>query len=395
MSNSPALEWLYGVEKIGVKLGLESTRRLFEALEIDTSSTTVIHVAGTNGKGSTCAFIEAICRKLGKKTGLYTSPHLVNFNERIRVDFTPVDQAKLDGTILLLRDMVSNWDPHPTYFELSTALAVKTFVDAKVDVIVLETGLGGRLDSTNVVKSDLAVITQIALDHQAELGDTIQAIAGEKAGIIKPNQIVVTGNQRTEAHRVISARADEVGADFHVVKEAWLDEIGLSGGHQRWNAALAAEAIRSAFGDCETEIKSGIQSAVWPARFQLIDRPNKRPVIIDGAHNPAAMREVVRSWRDRFGAEKAAIVFGAVSDKEPQKLLAELTRITGALFPTSTPTERGLSAEELVEQTGITKANAADSFRLAIRMAEATQLPVLVTGSLFLAGEAVEYFEAI
>lgn len=388
MSSSAALDWLFGVEKIGVKLGLENTRRLFEAVEIDTRGTTVFQVAGTNGKGSTCAFIESICRALGKKTGLYTSPHLVSFNERIRIDFEPTDQQLLDVEILKLRDLVSDWDPHPTYFELSTALALRVFLDANVDVIVLETGLGGRLDSTNVVNSDVAVITQVSLDHEKFLGDTIELIAAEKAGIIKPDSIVVTGNQQAGVLTEIRTRAAELGAELRLVEQTWNGEIGLAGSHQLWNAALAAEAVRAIWPDSAEVASEAMKSTSWPARFQIIEQGEDPPIVIDGAHNPAAAAELVKTWIDRFGEEKAAIVFGAAADKKPELLLRELIPITGALFPTTTPTDRGLSAEELAKRAGAE--NPEPNVLRAIRMAKGTQLPVLVTGSLFLAGKTLE-----
>jgi dihydrofolate synthase/folylpolyglutamate synthase len=392
VSNSAALDWLFGTEKIGVRLGLENSRRLFKAAGIETGDATVFHAAGTNGKGSTCAFIESICRGLGKKTGLYTSPHLVSFNERIRINFEPVDQQLLDEEILRLREIVSGWDPHPTYFELTTALAVRVFVNAGVDTIILETGLGGRLDSTNIVDSDVAVITQIALDHEQFLGDTIRAIASEKAGIIGPRQKVVTGNQAPEVDREIAARAENVGSELIRVEHAWPGEIGLTGPHQRWNAALAVEAVRAIYGDCSSIAEESVRTTTWPARFQIFEQSDGPPIVIDGAHNPAAAAELAKTWCEKFGEQRAAIVFGAAADKQPQLMLKELIRITGALFPTTTPTERGLSAEGLVERVRpeAESVSPVPDVGRAIALAKGTRLPVLITGSLFLAGKALE-----
>lgn len=385
MSDSDALAWLYGVQKFGVKLGLDNTRRLLDALEIDTGGVKIFHVAGTNGKGSTCAFLESICRAAGQRTGLFTSPHLVSFNERVRLNFQPVGHDLIDTQIERIRALTANWDPHPTFFEIATALAMRVFLDAGVETIVLETGLGGRLDATNAIESDVAVITQIALDHQKHLGNTIEEIAAEKAGIIKPGKIVITGNQPIEAERVISARAAEVGGEIRLVEEPWAGELGMAGPHQRWNAALAAAAV-----DFAPEIvAAGLKSANWPGRFHVIEHEGAT-VVIDGAHNPAAARVLAQTWRERFGDQKAAIVFGAVEDKDPEGVLKELLTITGALFPTSIPTQRGLSADEIVERVNPAAARVAPSVEGAIHMAESTNLPVLITGSLFLVGKALE-----
>ena len=389
MRNSPALDWLYGVQTFGVKLGLDNTRRLFDALELDTSGVKVLHVAGTNGKGSICAYVESIARSMGFRTGLYTSPHLVSFRERFRFNFRPADENLLESELERLRELVENWDPHPTFFELTTALAVKIFLDAKVDVIVLETGLGGRLDATNVVDADVAVIAQVDMDHQQHLGDTIEQIAAEKAGIIKPGRLVLTANQPSSVMGVIHRRAEEVGAAVQVVDRAWEGPVGLSGAHQRWNAAIAASAAKVLFDAPDRAIRDGLEATTWPARFHILQSEGGNTIVVDGAHNPSASRQLARTWRERFGDRRAAIVFGAVADKKPEEMIRELAPIMGALFPTTTPSARGLSANELLSRVPTENARAEDDILRAIRMAEATQLPVLVTGSLFLAGAAL------
>src|SRR5262249_35887725 len=205
------LAWLYGLQRFGIKLGLETIRRLLDqccsgvcvkrpALAAANASTPkILHVAGTNGKGSVCAMIDAICRAQGYRTGMFTSPHLVTFRERIRVNGEMISEHAVAEGLTTIRDLIAKWDPHPTFFEGVTALAIKHFSDTKVEIIIMETGLGGRLDATNAIQSNVSVITQIDFDHEKWLGKTIPEIAAEKAGIIKPGVPVVSVSQRTEA----------------------------------------------------------------------------------------------------------------------------------------------------------------------------------------------------
>src|SRR5215471_21352459 len=227
-----ALAWLYGLQRFGIKLGLENIRRLLN--EIDLGSTRgsrvvfggspnnppkVIHVAGTNGKGSVCAMIDSICRAQGYRTGLFISPHLVTFRERIRVNGEMISEDAVADGLTMIRDLVADWDPHPTFFEVTTALALEHFGESEIDIAILETGLGGRLDATNAVQSDVSVITPIGLDHEDWLGYTLPAIAGEKAGIIKPGVPVVSAPQQRQAEEVIRARAAECGSPVQFVNE--------------------------------------------------------------------------------------------------------------------------------------------------------------------------------
>ena len=389
MKYPEALEWLYSTQKIGIKLGLDNTRRLLDALDVESSGVAVFHVAGTNGKGSVCAFLESICRARGLKTGLFTSPHLVSFRERIRIDFEPADAPGLAEKLSQIRELIADWDPHPTFFEITTALGMRTFLDAGVDAIVLETGLGGRLDSTNAIESDVAGITAISLDHQKWLGDSLAKIALEKAGIIKMGKpVVTTESQPEEALKVIREVAKSQLGPLHLVS-GYRGEIGLSGEHQSENAAIAEKMIQASPLEVpDSAIQSGIAKAIWPGRFHKINH-NGSTIIIDGAHNEAAAEALARTWKSRFGDQKAAIVFGAVEDKEPEKLLRALSPITGALFPTSIPSQRGMNAEGIAERAENVTLAAPDP-SLAMRLAMATQLPVLVTGSFFLAGKALE-----
>ncbi len=238
MTYQEALAWLYSLQRFGIKLGLENIQRLIRELDINLGSARasravsgaspetsgkprIIHVAGTNGKGSVCAMIDSICRAQKYCTGLFISPHLVTFRERIRVNGEMISETEVATGLINIRKLVADWDPHPTFFEIATALALKHFSEAKIDIVVLETGLGGRLDATSAVQSDVAVITPIALDHQEWLGDSLEKIAGEKAGIIKARTPVVSGPQPSEAEKVIRARAAECEAPLQFVEQPY------------------------------------------------------------------------------------------------------------------------------------------------------------------------------
>ena len=198
MKYKEALAWLYSLQRFGIKLGLENIRRLVAEMHVDLGGARVIHVAGTNGKGSVCAMIDSICRAQKYRTGLFISPHLVTFRERIRIDGEIISENEVAAGLTSIRKLVADWEPHPTFFEIATALALKHFTEAKIDVVILETGLGGRLDATNAVQSNVAVITPIALDHEKWLGDSLEKIANEKAGIIKAQTPVVSAPQLPE-----------------------------------------------------------------------------------------------------------------------------------------------------------------------------------------------------
>jgi dihydrofolate synthase/folylpolyglutamate synthase len=251
----------------------------------------VIHVAGTNGKGSVCAMIDSICRAQGYRTGLFVSPHLVTFRERIRVNGEMISEDAVASGLTTIRDLVADWDSHPTFFEVTTALALKHFGDSKIDIAILETGLGGRLDSTNAVQSDVSVITPIGLDHEKWLGHTLAEIASEKTGIIKARVPVVSAPQQPQAEEVIRARAAECGSPVQFVNEPYhRSPVALRGEYQKQNAAIAIAAVQAADIDVdEKAIVRGLASIEWPARFQKWDERT----IIDGAVEGSG---TVTSW---------------------------------------------------------------------------------------------------
>jgi dihydrofolate synthase/folylpolyglutamate synthase len=451
-----ALTWLYGLQRFGIKLGLENIRRLLDELGLGSArgsravfggspntSAKVIHVAGTNGKGSVCAMIDSICRAQGYRTGLFISPHLVTFRERIRVNGEMISEDAVADGLTMIRDLIADWDPHPTFFEVTTALALKHFGDPvereakhdsvqlpspsplpssrgerikvrgfspdrhQLDVVILETGLGGRLDATNAVQSDVSVITPIALDHEMWLGHTLAKIAGEKAGIIKPRVPVVSAPQQPQAEEVIRARAAECGSPVQFVNKAYhASPVALHGDYQKQNAAVAIAAIHVANIDVkERAIVRGLAAIEWPARFQKWDER----IIIDGAHNPCAARILAQTWREVFGDQKATLVLAVLSDKDLRGICEALAPIAESVLLPQIRSERAAAPAELAKifasisspcragaspagnRSGCPTISITQTVAEALKLARAKPDPILITGSLHFAGEVLAH----
>lgn len=385
MTHSEAIDWLYSTQLFGIKLGLDNMRRLADALGVPLGSPPfkTIHVAGTNGKGSTCAIAESVARTAGLRTGLFTSPHLVRFNERIQVDGKPVDDATLTRMIGEARSAAAGWDPHPTFFEIATAIALRHFVDAGVDLVLLETGMGGRLDATNTITPSATAITPVGLDHQQWLGSTLAEIAAEKAGIFKPGIPALTVPQHPAVAEVLESRAAAVGTRLTTVTGEV--ETSLPGAHQRSNAALAVAALRAA-GVCVSDklTARGLATAAWPGRFQKI---NDR-VTVDGAHNPEAALALSAAWRTIHPNTPATVVFGAVENKDSGAVLNTLAPVASRFIFTAPDSPRATAPETLNPPPDVpshTEPGLAAALGLALTFPE----PVLVTGSLYLVGEAI------
>jgi dihydrofolate synthase/folylpolyglutamate synthase len=401
-----ALGWIYGLQRFGIKLGLENIRRLLDECSsgirrserpafggATTFAFKVIHVAGTNGKGSVCAMIDSICRAQGYRTGLFISPHLVTFRERIHVNGEMIPEDAVADGLTILRDLIADWDPHPTFFEVITALALKHFGDAKVDIAILETGLGGRLDATNAVQSNVSVITPIGLDHEKWLGHTLAEIAGEKGGIIKPGVPVVSAPQQPEAKEAIRARAAECGSPVQFVNESYTTSpVALRGEHQRQNAAVAIAAIHAANIHLdEKAIVHGLAAVEWPARFQKWDERT----IVDGAHNPGAARILAQTWREVFGDQKATLVLAVLSDKDLRGICEVLAPIAASVILPKIRSERAAQPGELAEIFSVITPSLpcfiASTIGDALILARAKPNPILITGSMHFAGEILAY----
>jgi dihydrofolate synthase/folylpolyglutamate synthase len=414
-----ALACLYSLQRFGIKLGLENTERLLRELHIslgsalpalsdsrmgasravsDASPETsaaakVIHVAGTNGKGSVCAMIDSICRAQGYRSGLFTSPHLITFRERIRVNGDMVTEEAVASGLTAIRDLVTDWDPHPTFFEVTTALALKCFSEAKIDIVILETGLGGRLDATNAIQSDVSVIAPIDFDHEKWLGQSLREIAAEKAGIIKQKVPVVSAAQRPEAGKVLRVRASECGAPLEFATSGYEETgIALAGAYQKQNAALAIAALRAAKIDISDEsVVHGLARVEFPARFQYWDERT----IIDGAHNPAAARTLAGTWREVFGDQKATLILAVLSDKDLRGICEALATIANSVLLPRIRSERAATPEELAKViSNITPPlphSTTPSVGESLNLARAKPNPILITGSLHFAGEVLAH----
>jgi len=401
-----ALESLYGLERRRDKLGLEGTRALLAALGDPQRRFRSVHVAGTNGKGSVCAIIERVLREAGYRTGLFTSPHLVEFRERIRVGGRWADEAWLERTLGRIQALPAGQER--TFFEVCTALAFDYFAAREVEWAVVEVGLGGRLDCTNVLAPEVSVITSIGLDHTEILGDTLEQIAAEKAGIVKPGVPVVCGAAEEPIVELIRGIADRRGAPFvraapglagNGRAEPTLDP-GLARSTPRSNivTALATLAALSERGVAlpRAAFQAGLARARWPGRFEPC--PAEPRLWWDGAHNPDGARALAAACR-AAGLEPGVLVVALSRDKDAAAMLAELAALSPRppLIATRSRSERALPPDKLAaaaRRAGFgaeTAPDVAAACRRALARAS-RESPVLLTGSLFAVGEAMECF---
>jgi len=416
--NHPAeVQYLYslGNEVKSIKLGLDRMWRMLAALDHPERACRFVHVAGTNGKGSTCAMIESALRAKGLTTGLYTSPHFVDPTERIQLNGKPITEAQFSDVFEEMHRVAEalitrgELDMHPTYFESLTLMAFLVFRQARVHTVVLETGLGGRLDATNVVTPILSVITAIDYDHMQWLGDTIELIAGEKAGIIKPGVPVVVAHQRPEAGIPMERKALETNSPLYDVDQwkmqvasmdayggtYWLEKGGvklevhcpLAGEHQLHNSATAAVALHH-LGLTPREIFDGIAQAQWPGRLERIHQ--QPDILLDGAHNVAGATALAAYIRHFHQGRTVWMIFGVMADKQVDEIAAILFPLATHLILTSPNQARALVPSE------IAKLPAAQHSRVVPHLADALEVirqaspadVVFLTGSLYLVGEA-------
>jgi len=401
MTPEETLRWLTGLRNLGSRLGVDRMRLLSARIGNPEHAQPCFHVAGTNGKGSTSAMIEAIQRAHGRRTGLYTSPHLVSIGERIQIDRTPLTDAEVVAHAEALRphyEAIRALDPEdaPTFFELITAAAFVEFAARRVDVAVLETGLGGRLDATNVCAPEVCVITSIGLDHQEYLGPTHAAIAGEKAGIIKPGIPVVIGDLPSEAEAVVVARAREVGAAFYFVRDRFpqgLPETSLPGEHQRRNAgaALLACELATRLPIDEAKARAALLTVEWAGRWQSHRLTDGRRLIIDGSHNEEGAR-VVEPLLASLPAP--TVIVGALGSERARPLIETATRHAARLVLVRPDNERACSVEELAAlipadfRGAVQRASVAELFPSPATCTAAGET-LVVLGSLYLVGEVL------
>ena len=447
MSYDETVRYLYGLRKYGIKFGLENISRLMSAFDNPHTSFPAIHVAGTNGKGSTSAIIASILQAAGLRVGLFTSPHLISFTERIRINGKEITEEEVIEYAEEIKDTVSRLDGFsPTFFEVVTALAMLYFRRKKVDAAVVEVGMGGRLDATNIITPEVSVITSIGIDHAEFLGNTLEEIAREKAGIIKNNIPLISAEQLPEAGTVIEKNAREknsslsvLGRDFSSVLESEDTEgicfdysdaarqfdglmLPLAGEHQMRNASVAIRAAElflkkyrsaSPSSDLRREheeeylIREGLKNVRWPGRLEFVSYDP--PIIIDGAHNPSAAAVLAETLRDIFlkKFKKIILVIGIMGDKDIKGIIGPLLPLASYSILTASAYDRAASPARLSEtaaslgfsavQTALT---VRDAIGLAIKYgkeacgsaggkAENSAL-IVITGSFYTIGEAKE-----
>lgn len=417
MTYEEALEYIHGISWTFCKPGLERIGELCERLGNPERELKFIHVAGTNGKGSTASMLSSILTEAGYKVGLYTSPYIYRFNERMRVAGEDIPDDTLASITEYVRPIADSMTDKPTEFELITAIAFEYFKREGCDVVVLEAGLGGRLDSTNIITTPLlSIITGIALDHTAFLGDTVEKIAFEKAGIIKSGVPVLYGGEDMSAQAVIAAVADERGSDFYTTdysrltvraaesfgtvfdyKERKSLEIRLLGSYQPRNASLVTDAVdilRSrGLNISEDALRRGLLAARWRARFEVLQ---KNPtVIFDGAHNPQGIDAAVDSIKQYFGDERVVIVTGVLKDKDYDYIASRLAGVARCVFTLTPDNQRALSAEEYARvilshgAPATACGSIAEALRLGIAAAKDEGTAVCCLGSLYTYSDVV------
>jgi len=397
-----AIEFLYSLRLFGAKFGLENTFQLAALAGQPQAKLRFIHVAGTNGKGSTCAMLESIYRAAGLRVGLFTSPHLVSFRERIQVNRQLISENEVVHLVAQIQPLLVHFpaDHHPTFFEVVTVMALKFFAEKKCDLVIWETGLGGRLDATNIVTPLASVITNIAFDHQQWLGETLEKIAAEKAGIIKPGMPVLTAADAPEALRVIEQVAREKAAPLtHVFAphaSCLMPHASLLGEHQKLNAALAiatVEILQKQVPVTTEHIRAGLAGVNWPGRLQLIEKPGGQKILLDGAHNVAGAEALRATLAKHFADVRPVLIFGALADKNWLGICRVLAPLAEQIFTVPVASDRTADAHELAEAFSsahpAAKVLAVKDLPAAINASKDEPF-VVITGSLYLVGEALE-----
>ncbi len=398
MTYAETIEYLFGIRLFGPKLGLETMRYLLERMGNPQDSLRFIHIAGTNGKGSVAAMCHAVLAAAGYKTGLYTSPHLVSFCERFQIDGRPIAEADVVRLVEQLRPVLDEVTSHPefrqpTFFEVVTAIALQYFREQGVEMVVWETGLGGRLDATNVVAPVVSVITNIAFDHMQYLGETLAQIAAEKSGIIKPHVPVVTATTDPNALAVICGQAALLQSQVTVVGADTAFVTPLLGRHQVVNCATAVAALRASglkIGDAV--LREGLARTRWPGRFHVVT--GQPTVVLDGAHNADAAAHLAETLREHFPGKRVHLILGVLRDKNYDQMCGILAPLATEIFCVPVNSERTCDPGLLARLCRVAHPNihvtvahnVTDAYVVAKQAAEV----ILITGSLFLVGEAMD-----
>lgn len=411
MNFAESVKYLYslGNEVLAMKLGLENPRKLLQTLGNPHENYLKVQIAGTNGKGSTCAFLDSICRQANIKTGLYTSPHLVSITERIKIEGEEISEEDFAKYATKVRKITESEKLYATFFEQITAIALLAFAEKGVELAILETGLGGRLDATTAANAEIVAITPIDYDHQQYLGETLTEIAGEKAAIINSNkQKVVVSKQKTEAEKIILERCKMFGiepirnciwveencneyflitTDNYFRQKVYVGNLGLKGEHQFDNACVAvdlAETLAKDFGYkiALDEIDKGLQTATHKGRLEF-----NQGILFDGAHNIAGAK-ALRTYLEELITQPITLIFGAMKDKQIAEIAEILFPIADKLILTQPDNSRAATAEALskfAKRDFILTSNISEALKLAKNFPDNL---TCVTGSLYLVGEA-------
>jgi dihydrofolate synthase/folylpolyglutamate synthase len=431
MNYADAIRFLYSLRWFGAKLGLANSFKLAALAGNPQNRLRFIHVAGTNGKGSTCAMLESIYRAAGLRVGLFTSPHLVAFGERIQVNRHVIPARDIGRLVAEMQALLEEgWGAsasralsassateagahgaadahgsaeHPTFFEVVTIMALRYFAAQECDLVIWETGLGGRLDATNIVTPLASVITNIQYDHQKWLGETLASIAAEKAGITKPGIPVVTAAEGDEALPVIAETARRQNAPLMTLSPMEIHrppldtlQLPLLGQHQRMNAAVAAATVRALASQIavgEETIRAGLSRVHWAGRLQLVTRPNGQKVLLDGAHNVGGAGILAAAVKEYFPSVKLTLVLGILQDKDWPGMCEILAPLAERILLVPVPSERSATPHDLAEacRRANTTARVTECASLREALAAASKDAFLtIAGSLYLVGEAME-----
>lgn len=413
-----AIGYLYNLQKFGIKFGLSKTSNLLKTLGKPHEGQNYIHIAGTNGKGSVAAFIASILAEAGLKVGLYTSPHLVRFTERFRINNKEISQEKATALIEELKQAIRQEEP-PTFFEATTAMALTFFAREKTDIAIMEVGMGGRLDATNVISPLLSVITNISMEHQFFLGSRLLDIAGEKGGIIKEGIDLVTGatqpgvihlfesmcqGKRTRMWRLgkdFRYRTTASGLHYYGIKRRFNGlKLGLRGRFQNRNAALALASLErleeNGFQTTSHNIRDGLKKSNWPGRMQIVAGNPK--ILLDGAHNPTAIRALSGSIKSELNYRRMIVVIGVMEDKDIGDMLNGIVPLSDYVIYTRPVYSRAADPEVLLSKgaplgkPGEIVPRLTDAIEKAKQISDPQDL-VVICGSLFTVGEAMTHFD--
>ncbi len=425
-SYQETIKYLYALQKHGIKLALANSYCLMDLMDNPHRKFRTVHVAGTNGKGSTSSYLAGMLMAAGFRVGLYTSPHLVSFTERIRINGTPIGEARVVDLAQRVRDAYrrlpaadGNTEISPTFFEVTTAMAFTCFAEEGIDIAVIEVGMGGRLDSTNVIRPLVSVITNIDLEHTDFLGSTIEQIAGEKAGIVKPGVPLVTGVVQPEAMRVVEgaaakqqARILRLGKDFSaeyagIGSEQIFDYRGIQvhyrglrlqmlGRYQIDNACLALAAVEclrdTGIKVDENAVRLGLGQARWEGRMERV--MNSPDIFLDGAHNPASAKKLSVLIRDLMPAYRRLIlIIGILGDKDYRGIVSELAPLADHVVVTKPQYSRALNVQVLADEICRLHAHVSTAETVGEALSRARDMAsvddlILVTGSLYVVGDA-------